>query len=61
MAKTISGYFLLIPRASCFLSNIRSSNQVADAGTYDWGINPYLPNDSSPIFFTDGSFPDLVD
>ena len=49
-------------RATTAFYEILNGNQIADAGTYDWGITTnqsYLPNDNSQ-FFTDGSL-NLVD
>ena len=49
-------------RATTAFYEILNGNQVADAGTFDWGITTnqsYLPNDNSN-FFTDGSL-NLVD
>ncbi len=49
-------------RATTAFYEILNGNQVADAGTFDWGITTtqsYLPNDNSQ-FFTDGSL-NLVD
>ncbi len=49
-------------RATTAFYEILNGNQIADAGTFDWGITTnqsYLPNDNSQ-FFTDGSL-NLVD
>ena len=49
-------------RATTAFYEILNGNQVADSGTFDWGITTnqsYLPNDNS-AFFTDGSL-NLVD
>lgn len=49
-------------RATTAFYEILNGNQVADEGTFDWGITTtqsYLPNDNSE-FFTDGSL-NLVD
>ncbi len=49
-------------RATSAFYEIINGNQIADAGTFDWGITTtqsYLPNDNSS-FFTDGSL-NLVD
>ncbi|WP_395053545.1 ABC-F family ATP-binding cassette domain-containing protein [Flavobacterium sp.] len=49
-------------RATTAFYEILNGNQIADAGTFDWGITTnqsYLPNDNSN-FFTDGSL-NLVD